>query len=162
VVELHAVRAGERDLGARADACRSGWAAAERDAALGILLRPLDADGVAVASLPESTGVAIESLRTAIGILQKRGFLERSGRAARLTDLGAAAREDLAAISTTVEREAEWSEPARSLLEGLLTDDAPLWPRIDPPPGSWRSKVPRPRALPWHPIPRQGGHPDGV
>jgi hypothetical protein len=46
------------------------------------ILRPLDADGVAVASLPESTGVAIESLRTAIGILQKRGFLERSGRTA--------------------------------------------------------------------------------
>jgi hypothetical protein len=126
------------------------------------VLRPLDADGVAVASLPESTGVAIESLRTAIGILQKRGFLERRGRTARLTDLGAAAREDLSAISATVERKAEWSERARSLLEGLVTDDAPLWPRIDPPPGSWRSKAPRAQALPWHPIPRQGGHPDGV
>lgn len=126
------------------------------------VLRMLDVDGVAVASLRESTGVAIESLRTAIGVLRRRGFVERSGRTARLTDLGAAAREDLSAISATVEREAEWSERARSLLEALRTDDAPLWPRIEPPPGSWRSKVPPPRALPWHPIPRQGGHPDGV
>jgi hypothetical protein len=96
------------------------------------------------------------------GSCRNAGSSSASGRRARLTDLGAAAREDLWAISATVEREAEWSERARPLLERLLTDDAPLWPRIDPPPASWRSKVPRPRVLPWHPIPRQGGHPDDV
>jgi hypothetical protein len=126
------------------------------------VLRLLDADGAAVASLPQSSGVAIESLRTAIGILQKRGFLERTGRTVRLTDLGAAAQEDLVVLSESVEGQVDWGDRTRSLLEDLTAADAPLWPRLDPPPESWRSKVPRPQVLPWHPIPRQGGHPDGV
>ena len=126
------------------------------------VLRLLDVEGVAVASLPAVSGVALVSLRTAIGVLEKRGFVERAGRTARLTDLGAAAQADLRVVSESVEGQVAWGDRARSLLEELFGADAPLWPALDPPPESWRSKVPRPQVLPWHPIPRQGGHPDGV
>jgi len=38
----------------------------------------------------------------------------------------------------------------------------PLFEGLEPPPGTWRSKVPQLDVLPDFPIPRQGGHPDGA
>jgi hypothetical protein len=145
----------------------------ERESAASLMftanvLRPVGAageDGLGAAELPRVSGVAAPALDSAIGILAKRGFVERGagrGRVVRLTDLGSA---ELAAYEPACAAiEARWglAPEVRSSLELLLADDAPLWPRIEPPPESWRSRVPRPAILPEHPMPRQGGHPDGV
>lgn len=132
------------------------------------VLRPLGEDlgaGVPVAELPARSGVAAPALASAIGILVKGGFVEQGsgrGRRARLTDRGAA---ELAAYEPScaaIERATEPAPRIRAGLERLLSTDAPLWPRLDPPPESWRSRLPRPQTLPHHPMPRQGGHPDGA
>jgi hypothetical protein len=146
----------------------------ERDSAASLMftanvLRPVgergDGEGVPMVELPARSGVAAPALQTAIGILAKRGFVERGtgrGRAVRLTDLGSS---ELAAyVPSCASIERDWGLPAavRSGLEGLLSPDVLLWPRIDPPAESWRSRLPAPELLPHHPMPRQGGHPDGV
>jgi hypothetical protein len=119
-------------------------------------------DGVAVASLPQRSGVALVSVRTAIGQLQRAGLVERSGSVVRRTSPGLVALLDMVPISREIEATMPWAGAVRPLLEDALSAGAPLWPSIDPPRGSWRLKVPRPEVLPWHPIPRQGGHPDGA
>lgn len=144
----------------------------EREAAASLMytanvLRPLGADvsGVAVSELPQRSGVASPALATALGILVKRGFVtvgSGRGRRARLTEKGAAELESYEPTCAAIEARAEVPPELRVLLQSLLTQDAPLWPRIDPPPESWRSRIPRPSMLPHHPMPRQGGHPDGV
>jgi predicted transcriptional regulator len=123
------------------------------------VLRLLDRRGVPIAELPRRSGVAMEALTPALTLLAKDGFLEQTtgrGRVARLTDKGAA---EVAAYGETAD---EGLDQLRPLLEGILAGNAPLWPKLDPPPESWRSRVPRPETLPHHPMPRQGGHPDGV
>jgi hypothetical protein len=94
------------------------------------------------------------------------------GRQARLTRKGLAAgaryRERSGAIETRwAERlGAEVTQRLRALLEELATGSGdrrgPLWLGLDPPPGSWRSKLRRPEVLPHFPMPRQSGHPDGA
>ncbi len=131
------------------------------------VLRPVGdgGDGVAVADLPHLSGVAAEALQTAIGILVKRGFVEQGsgrGRRVRLTDAGAAELALSAPACAAIEREWDLPPGLRRSLKALLAPGAPLWPALVPPPESWRSRVPRPALLPHHPMPRQGGHPDGA
>lgn len=120
---------------------------------------------VPVAELPQRSGVAPVSLQTALGILAKRGFVERGvgrGRVARLTDTGSAELDAYEPLCASIEERWELPVELREALEALLVPGAPLWPLIDPPPESWRAGVPRPDRLPDHPMPRQGGHPDGT
>jgi len=142
------------------------------------VVRLLDEDGANVGQLPRRSGVAIEPIRAAVGILAKRGFLTTAsdpgvrGTRARLTGNGLEAR---AVYSQRPgEIEARWAERfgadalgrLRSLLEALSTPSgagrAPLWLGLEPPPGTWRSKVRRPDVLAHFPMPRQSGHPDGA
>lgn len=145
----------------------------ERESAASLMftadvLRPLGAagpDGIAVAELPRASGIAPPALDSAVGILAKRGFVQRGtgrGRAVRLTDLGAAELASYQPACAAIEARWGLAPAVRASLETLLAPDARLWPAIEPPPESWRSRVPRPALLPDHPMPRQGGHPDGV
>ena len=145
----------------------------ERDSAASLMytanvLRPVGAGGaggVPNAELPRRSGVAAPALETALGILSKRGFVERGqgrNRVVRLTDLGSAALAAYEPGCAAVERRWDLPGEIRAALEELLSPGTPLWPAIDPPRESWRSRLPRPEVLPHHPMPRQGGHPDGV
>jgi DNA-binding MarR family transcriptional regulator len=142
------------------------------------VLRLLDEDGVGVGDLPRRSGVAIEPIRVALGILAKRGFITVAsspgarGRRARLTGRGLAEQKIYGTLPGEIE--ARWAESfgpdtigrLRSLLEALATgsgvERAPLWLGLEPPPGTWRNEVPRPDVLPHFPMPRQSGHPDGA
>jgi hypothetical protein len=120
------------------------------------VLRLLEPGGTPIAELPRRSGVAVEALTPALRILAGDGFLEQTtgrGRVARLTDKGAAEVELYRSQTDAI-------DDLRPLLEGILS--GVVWPRLEPPPESWRARVPRPEVLPHHPHPRQGGHPDGV
>ena len=139
------------------------------------VLRLLDEDGAKIATLPRRSGIAIEPIQTAVGILEKRHFIVTASdaatraRYARLTGNGLEARALYQELPAEIEE--RWAaqldvQRLRSLLETLATpsgeDRAPLWLGLDPPPGTWRSEVPRPAVLPHFPMPRQSGHPDGA
>jgi hypothetical protein len=156
----------------------------ERDARASLcfsanVLRLLDEDEpVQIRQLPRRSGVAIESIRVAVGILDRRGFITVAsdpgarGKHARLTGKGLQARDLYRVLPDEIE--ARWSarfgestvRRLRALLETLATpsggERAPLWLGLEPPPSTWRTEVPRPEVLLHFPMPRQGGHPDGV
>ena len=142
------------------------------------VLRLIDEDGARIEQLPRRSGVAIEPIRTAVGILARRGVITTArdagarGKRARLTTTG---REDRAFYRTRPDEiEARWAERfggepvhrLRSLLGALATESgaerAPLWLGLEPPPGTWRNQLRRPATLPHFPMPRQSGHPDGA
>jgi hypothetical protein len=143
------------------------------------VLRLLDEDGAKIAELPRRSGVAIEPLRVALKILAKRRFIvigsdPDGGRpkVARLTERGAAAQ--VRYPERPKELEAGWcgqvgDEPLRRLragLEAVVTAEpggrAPIWQGLEPPPGTWRTRVPSPDVLPDFPMGRHSGHPDGA
>lgn len=143
------------------------------------VVRLLDEDGIKVSGLAERSGVGIESLRVALGILSKRRFIAvgsepGAGRfkVARLLGRGVAARGFYR--DRPAELEAGWRRRGgdatlgrlRATLESIVTapagERAPMWQGLDPPPGSWRSRVRAPAVLPDFPMPRQSGHPDGA
>jgi DNA-binding MarR family transcriptional regulator len=151
------------------------------------VLRVLDAAGVRPRDLPARSGVASPALQTALGILAKRTLVvlkpdpsASRGKLAALTERGACAR--AAYEERTAKVEADWRsrfgdqliDTLRSTLEPIVVgeivvgDDegpgehSPLFAGLEPPPGSWRSKTKQLPVLPHYPMPRQGGHPDGV
>jgi len=142
------------------------------------VLRLLDEDGVRIEQLPRRSGVAIEPIRVALGILAKRGLITvvpdpgARGKRARLTTKGLEGR--ALYRNRPGEIETRWTgrfgadtvQRLRSLLDALATgsgaERAPIWLGLEPPPGTWRSQVRRPETLPHFPMPRQSGHPDGA
>ncbi|HWH09532.1 MAG TPA: helix-turn-helix domain-containing protein [Solirubrobacteraceae bacterium] len=143
------------------------------------VLRVLDQDGVEVSRLPRLSGVSVEQIRVALGILAKHGAVVVASdpgarrRQARLTGRGLEGRAVYRAMPGEIE--ARWAQRfgadrlrrLRGLLEDLATggpggERAPLWGGLDPPPGTWRSEIPRPEVLAHYPMPRQSGHPDGA
>jgi len=147
------------------------------------VLRLLDEGGIRVAELPCRSGVAVEPLRVALKILIQRRFIavgsNRGGgrlKIARLTGRGLAGQ--ALYRERPAELEADWCRrvgdaPLRHLragLEAIVTAGhggrearrAPVWQGLEPPPGTWRSRVPIPEVLPDFPMPRQSGHPDGA
>jgi len=143
------------------------------------VLRLLDEDGVQIASLPRASGIAPEPLRVALGILAKRRFIAvgsdpAGGRLklARLLPRGLAGQALYRARPAEIET--EWSRRVgnatvnrvRATLEQLVTapdgERAAVWLGLEPPAGTWRSRVPAPEVLPDFPMPRQSGHPDGA
>ena len=142
------------------------------------VVRVLDPDGVRVTELPERSGIAIDALKTAVGILAKRGIVEEFSdpaarrRVARLTERGVRARERYR--RRPAEIEAAWGgrfgadtvDAVRHALEAIALPGrdgrSPLFMGLGPPDGTWRSKIPAPQVLPDFPMPRQGGHPDGA
>ncbi len=142
------------------------------------VIRLVDPAGVRVGDLPRRSGIAIEPIRTALGILAKRGYVvveadPATGRrkVARLTPRGTRAKEAYEPRAAGVEQRwrarfggEEVADLRRSLQAPVTAPDggrSPLWLGLEPPPGSWRSKVRRPDVLPRYPMQRQGGHPDG-
>jgi hypothetical protein len=114
-----------------------------------------------------------------VGILAKRRFIAvgpdpSSGRLklARLLGPGLAGRALYRVRPAEIE--ADWRRrvgdaPMRRLraaLEQLVTapdgERASIWHALEPPAGTWRSRVPAPEVLPDFPMPRQSGHPDGA
>ena len=155
---------------------------ADSDASLSYsanVLRLLDEDGVQIARLPRRSGIAPESLRVAVGILAKRRFIavgsDPSGgrlKLARLLGRGVAGQALYRARPAEIE--ADWCRRSgdapvrrlRAVLEQLVAapdgEPAPVWEGLEPPAGTWRSRVPAPEVLPDFPMPRQSGHPDGA
>jgi DNA-binding MarR family transcriptional regulator len=142
------------------------------------VIRVLDRAGVPVRDLPRRSGVAIEPITTALGILAKRGHVVveadpggARGKAARLTPKGGRAHDVYQHLPGEIEQ--RWRarfgagelDAVRQPLEAMVTapdgERSPLWLGLEPPAGTWRTKVRRPEVLPHHPMPRQGGHPDG-
>jgi DNA-binding MarR family transcriptional regulator len=143
------------------------------------VIRVLDEGGVPPRELPRRTGVAIEPLRTALGILAKRGYLSmepdpagRRGKVVRLTGAGLRAKETYGRLPGEIEERwrarfgAREIDELRRSLEALAQapdgERAPLWLGLEPPPGTWRAQIPSHEILPHYPHPRQGGHPDGA
>ena len=155
---------------------------ADSDASLSYsanVLRLLDEDGVQIARLPRRSGIAPESLRVAVGILAKREFIAvgsdpGGGRLTLARLLGRGVAGQALYRARPAEIEADWCRrmgdaPVRRLravLEQLVTapdgEPAPVWQGLEPPAGTWRSRVPAPEVLPDFPMPRQSGHPDGA
>jgi hypothetical protein len=143
------------------------------------VLRILDEDGVQIARLARRSGVAPESLRVAVGILAKRRFIAvgadpGGGRLKLARLLGPGLAGQALYDARPAEIEADWCRrvgdaPVRRLrasLERLVTAPeggrAPVCEGLEPPAGTWRSRVPAAEVLPDFPMPRQSGHPDGA
>jgi hypothetical protein len=142
------------------------------------VLRLLDDEGLPIAQIASRSGIGIDAIRVAVGVLAKRRFISVTpvpgarGRQARLTATGRHEHARYKELPFAIE--SRWCEQfgagpieqLRSCLEALATasgaERAPLWLGLDPPEGSWRSKARRPQVLAHFPMPRQGGHPDGT
>jgi hypothetical protein len=155
---------------------------ADSDASLSYsanVLRILDEDGVQIARLPRRSGVAPESLRVAVGILAKRRFIAvgadpGGGRLKLARLLGPGLAGQALYDARPAEIEADWCRRVgeapvhrlRASLERLVTAPgggrAPVCEGLEPPAGTWRSRVPAAEVLPDFPIPLQSGHPDGA
>jgi hypothetical protein len=152
----------------------------ERDAAVSLvlaanLLRAIGSDNVAVRDLPQRTGVGRETLNVMIGSLRRQGLAvdePKTTKTVQLTTSGRAALDDY--HDRILDVETQWRSrlgPAaldrlRDKLEALVGDldlsRSPLVQAIEPPPSGWRTKMPRPRILPYHPVvSHRGGYPDG-
>ena len=93
---------------------------------------------------------------------------------ARLLSLGLTAQALYRYRERSAEIETDWrgrvgDAPVRRLrvaLEAIVTapagERAPMWEGLEPPAGTWRSRIPAPEVLPDFPMPRQSGHPDGA
>src|SRR5262249_41717633 len=125
--------------------------------------------------LPAITGVAPETLKVMLGVLERSGHLSsgKDGRArtVRLTARGVAARRDHDERVAATERawDARFGPAAADLRDALVApvgdptlDRSPLRTAVAAPPGCWRADE-RPRAtLPHHPVvSHRGGYPDG-
>ena len=141
------------------------------------VLRLIGDDGVAVAKIPELSGVDKMAIDNWIGILDKRGYIEVSTqpgarrRVARLTLKGVRARDAYFQWNGSLERrwpDARSSTAVRRLrrtAEEIVGDPGPgslLWMGMEPYPDGWRSEMPPRQVLPHYPVisPR-GGFPDG-
>jgi DNA-binding MarR family transcriptional regulator len=154
----------------------------ESDVSLAIsanLVRVLDEKGVGVRDLPLLTGVSKEAIRTALGVLQKKGATvvgpDKPGslaKAVRLTPEGREARR--AARQRIGIIEARWRtrfgqdaiRALRDSLEALAGEPgvhpSPLFRGLEPYPDGWRASARRPRTLPHYPmVLHRGGFPDG-
>ncbi len=130
------------------------------------VLRVLDEDGVRVRDVPVLSGVSKESIKMAIGFLQKGGLVDVDANVVGLTPKGLAAQEAYALWLEALER--RWQarfgeETIRALhesLEGLVGER--LWLGLEPYPNGWRAKVRKPTTLPHYPmVLHRGGYPDG-
>jgi DNA-binding MarR family transcriptional regulator len=138
------------------------------------VLRLLSEEGVAVTELPRQSGVSKEAIAVSLGFLVKKGQValgrhptEGRTRTARLTSKGRAAQaafqERLEAVeeSWKVRFGADALRTLRAALEAL----APplLFSGMEPHTDGWRAGVPKPEALPHHPmVLHRGGFPDGA
>ena len=143
-------------------------------------LRVLGDDGIRVRDLPVLTGVSKEANATAIGFLERQGWVtqevDRSGTRGKvvlLTSKGRVVRRQF--IDRVGNTEEEWIARhgsgelpvLRSGLESLAATDAAtgsprLWTALTPYPDGWRASVSEPKVLPQYPmVLHRGGYPDG-
>jgi hypothetical protein len=143
------------------------------------VLRVLSETPTPVRDLPRLSGVSKQAMAIGLGFLARSGRVQIQtatsgrGKAASLTakvlDARAAGQDRLAAI------EAEWRsrygeqaiDSLRAPLQRLCGAGANGRPRvyaaIEPPPNSWRGRLPPPETLPHQPmVLHRGGYPDGA
>lgn len=146
---------------------------AESDLSLPIIanvLRVLDGSGVVVRELPARAGVSRESVKVALGFLERHGFVELRpvgrDKSALLTSKGRQAQEWHHELSGQIEE--RWRQrfgaatvaELRAALEQLTGEL--LWQGLTPYPDGWRAAIRRPTTLPHHPmVLHRGGYPDG-
>lgn len=121
------------------------------------VLRLVPDEGVRLRDLPRLSGVSKEAIAMAAGYLARQGFaVIGPQRLLRLTEKGSAAREEYSRLVRSIEK--KWKVPELRAAIARLPIEPP-----EPPPGTWRSKVPRPATLPHFPvILHRGGFPDGA
>lgn len=141
------------------------------------VLRVLNGDGVRVADIPGSTGVAKMSIDNWVGSLETHGYVtigtDPAGgryRLARLTSKGRRARD--AYLHWTGQVEQRWQDHhgtslprLRHAMEQLVVEPAQrarLYRGIEAYPDGWRRQVREPATLPYYPVlSARGGFPDG-
>ena len=142
------------------------------------VLRLIGEDGVAVAKIPELSGVDKMAIDNWVGILGRRGYIEvttdlgaRRRRVARLAPEGLRARD--AYLQWTESLEGRWPDTRSSAairrlrlaVEHIVGDPrpgSPLWKGMEPYPDGWRSEVAPRQVLPHFPaVTHRGGFPDG-
>jgi len=138
------------------------------------VLRLLTAEGVSVKTLPQKSGVSKEAIETSLSFLVKRGLVALGAhatdgrtRVARLTPKGMAEQQAFHQRLRAVEEglEERFGPDAVQALRASLEPFVPalLFLGIEPHPGGWRASVPKPEALPHHPmVLHRGGFPDGA
>lgn len=143
------------------------------------VLRVLSTDGTPLRAVPPLAGISKEALKMAYGFLKKSGHvieepsLSGRGKSVRLTDEGMIERGRYDMLQQAMEE--RWKEEfsqerissVRSSLDAILLHEAgegsPLFLGLDPPPRTWRAKIPRPNVLPHQPmVLHRGGWPDGM
>jgi DNA-binding MarR family transcriptional regulator len=170
----------QRDWVVRATA-KGRQAAALWPALLGAIERRwriLGAQGIPIGDLPKRAGVSNEAISMSLGFLQKHDHVvvepnpAGRGKLARLTRKGLAAQAAYGQLLGVIEKrwgarfgQDEIANLRRSLgrLVGEPTAQrSPLLAGLEPHPEGWRASVPRPDALPHHPmVLHRGGYPDG-
>jgi DNA-binding MarR family transcriptional regulator len=142
------------------------------------VLRILGAQGIPIGDLPKRAGVSNEAISMSLGFLQKHDHVvvepnpAGRGKLARLTRKGLAAQAAYDQLLGVIEKrwgarfgQDEIANLRRSLgrLVGEPTAQrSPLLAGLEPHPEGWRASVPRPDALPHHPmVLHRGGYPDG-
>ena len=142
------------------------------------VLRVIGDDGVALAKIPELSGVDKMAIDNWARILIKCGYLEvatgpggRGRRVARLTPKGVRARDAYFQWAESVEGrwpDARSSAAVRRLrkaaenIVGAPGPGSPLWKGMEPYPDGWRSELPPRQVLPTFPVVTvRGGFPDG-
>ena len=141
------------------------------------VLRLIGDNGVAVARIPELSGVDKMAIDNWVRILDKCGYVEvatdpgRRRRQARLTPKGVRARD--AYFQWTESLEGRWPDGRssaavrrlRRAAEQIVGDPGPgslLWEGMEPYPDGWRSEAPPRHVLPHFPaVTAKGGFPDG-
>lgn len=138
------------------------------------VLRLLTAEGVSVKTLPRQSGVSKEAIETSLSFLVKRGLVALGAhatdgrtRVARLTPTGKAAQQAFHQRLQAVEEgfAARFGPDAVRALRASLEHFAPslLFLGMEPHASGWRASLPRPEALPHHPmVLHRGGFPDGA
>jgi DNA-binding MarR family transcriptional regulator len=143
------------------------------------VVRVVDEDGVRVRDVPHVAGVSKEAISMAVGFLERNGYAvvepdPTAGRTklVRLTSRGREAQNAHGHLLGVVEErwEARFGGgnvgSLRASLEGLVVtpelERSPLVRGLVPHPGGWRTRLPKPKTLPHHPmVLHRGGWPDG-
>ena len=140
--------------------------------------RPLAGGAMALRELPRAAGISKEAVAMAAGFLEKHGVVtaERDpasrGKRIALTPRGRLWHAHDARLLADTEQTwlgrlgagpiAALRAPLEAIVGAGAAEPSPLWAGLEPYPGSWRARLPRPLTLPHYPtVLHRGGYPDG-
>jgi len=143
------------------------------------VIRVLGEKSIRTREIPQLAGVSKEAVRMALNYLTKRGFATVSkeqtasrGKVARLTKKGREARDLYHVRLCEIEKGrgrrfgdsvmSELREAIETIVGRSTAEPSRLFLGLEPYPGNWRARIPKPRVLPHFPmVLHRGGYPDG-